>query len=927
MGLVGIKEQWLKSKVLLSYRAGTLLALLTIIWFLVAYSIFQTKVNQQSELLYEKVINQAELSLVSLLADAKAVLDESEMLMKYKKIIAPDKQVSMLKHLFVERLGQTSGLMQARLLDASGMERLKVVNTNTYPVAIDKSKLINKSHRDYHQNALTLKLNQYRLSKLEPNKEYGKVVKPVQYTTRLSKGLFLNEQMEFYVLVNLDFNHYMFELARSMPEGVSVYIKTDNFGWIYTPSVSAFEGSESFTQQPQKIQVFDQAPFPMIGAVGVELNLEEKNKYIYSYQLFNKKFFEKKFSDILMIDTQAQLFVKLDQDFLISEALGDRDFKQFLLILAFGWLMGAVPILILRRHDKLSLVSSVVSDRSNSITEQCLNNSQMNSLFNATDNGSIFVDQSGQILLINQRARELADVDAGADLKSMRDDEGLKILWFRLLSSEGEKAALELRGKDLLVSYKEVLLPESVYYMINLSDNSLQKYFENILQEHLLLDQSTLLPNKVALEQAIKADLDTDRPFTLCLVNLQGMSLIADALGHNKADSGLLALADKIKKCLDDNGELYRIAGYEVALKLNFNDRKEIKDLFLKLHQICLKPINIDGQAFFVSLQAGVSFYPEDSESRSGLIRQAYLALQSAKTRRDQSLCFFEQSMEMQTRRKIQLEVDVRRALASEEFVVYLQPKISMKENAEVSGFEALSRWRHPQRGILLPEEFIDQVETGPMAVRFGYLALKNSARAAKAINEEFNTNYRIAVNFSTYQLFDSELLIKTINILEKEACPSSWLGIEVTETSMMHDTDAAVKVLASLVDMGFEVAIDDFGTGYSSLSYLKKLPVQTLKVDRTFIRNIVRDKDDFSIVQASVSMAHAIGMKIIAEGVEDQSTHQMLVDLGIDEGQGYLYSRPCSLKSSMAWLRSLPGSGVDAYQSKVIGLHSMSRH
>ncbi len=916
------------------YRAKVLALFITSLFLLAGYFFLQYKVSDLADSKQREVINQIDLAVVNAVSEARAVADTTAMILNTFSNTEPKKIESPISEVLRQRLSESPEIMQARWMDASGLERVKVVNTSLRPVIIAKEDLINKSSRDYHQQSVLLKPDQYYLSPLEANKEFGKVVHPVQYTMRLSKGLFKDEKISSYLILNIAFNNVMGAIYERISDNVKLYVRTDENGWIYTPSVGYMKqrGGAGLGQSAEDSDFMQQAELSSKMQTWLASSMPsptfEQDAYVADHSVFNGSFFSKSFSTNLLAKTNAKFYIVLDSHLLLKETLQAEDTHKILTVFVFGWVMSMLPIIALQRYDHLrdKLIVDNASDESMSFR---LQEPWMKMLFDSLQNGVILADQNGVILTVNQRARELVDIPKDQHPRTMRDDDSLKMLWFRLLSSEGEKTSIELRGKILLVSYQEITTKEHSYYMVNVLDNSLQKYFEDILQEQILRDQSTLLPNKVALEQDIKADLDAERKFALSLVNIQGINLVADSLGHHKADSGLLNITNTIQEALDESTVLYRMGGSEIALKIMETDRKKIKDVLEHISEICSKPLSIDGQDFFMTLQTGVSVCPDDSESRAGLIRQAYLALQSSRTKRGQHISFFDQSMEKKTKRQIKLEAEVRRGLSSEEFLVYLQPKIFMRNDNKIASFEALSRWRHPQRGILLPADFIDQVETGPMAVRFGYLAFKNTVMASKQLNERLKTEYRLAVNFSTHQLFDAELLHKLVKILEELECPSKWIGIEVTETSMMHDTDAAVRVLASLVDMGFEVAIDDFGTGYSSLSYLKKLPVQTIKVDRAFIRNIARDKDDRSIVEASVSMAHAIGMNVVAEGVEDQVTHRMLVDLGVDEGQGYLYAHPSSVDDTIHWAQRISDQGLDVYQEnhqdKVVGFNKKS--
>jgi diguanylate cyclase (GGDEF)-like protein len=315
---------------------------------------------------------------------------------------------------------------------------------------------------------------------------------------------------------------------------------------------------------------------------------------------------------------------------------------------------------------------------------------------------------------------------------------------------------------------------------------------------------------------------------------------------------------------------------------------KRILDLFRM-------PIVINEQKIFVTCNLGLSLYPSDAENSDDLIRHSLTAKQYAKQMPGQNnFQYYDAQMQLLSQKQMELEVELRRATENEEWVLFYQPKIDIA-TGNIKGVEALIRWNHPQRGVLSPYEFIDFAERRGFIVPIGNWVLKEACVQAKKWLALGIKDVKIAINLSSEQLRHKNLTTQVLDLLDELELPPRHLELEITETSLMLDLDAAINTLNRLHCRGITISVDDFGTGYSSLSYLKNLPIDTLKIDRSFIKEITNDSYDKNIVKTIISLAHGMDLFVIAEGVENQEQYELLKEMSCDVIQGYLFSKPLS--------------------------------
>ena len=304
------------------------------------------------------------------------------------------------------------------------------------------------------------------------------------------------------------------------------------------------------------------------------------------------------------------------------------------------------------------------------------------------------------------------------------------------------------------------------------------------------------------------------------------------------------------------------------------------------------KPFIVDAQEFHITASIGISTYPGDSEDMQGLLKNADIAMYRAKEQGKNNYQFYSAQMNVHTLERLALESDLRRALERNEFLLHYQPKVDIG-SGRIIGMEALVRWQQPGKELIPPAQFIPLAEETGLIVPIGEWVLKTACARNKAWQEQGLPRLRIAVNLSARQFAHESLLTDVARVLNETGLDPAWLEFEITESMVMHDPEHAVTLLSRLKAMGIHLSIDDFGTGYSSLSYLKRFPIDSVKIDRSFIQDLPGDGDDAAITRAIIAMAHSLRLKVIAEGVETEAQLGFLREHGCDEMQGYLFSRP----------------------------------
>ena len=431
---------------------------------------------------------------------------------------------------------------------------------------------------------------------------------------------------------------------------------------------------------------------------------------------------------------------------------------------------------------------------------------------------------------------------------------------------------------------------------------------ENSLLRMAQYDFLTGLPNRQQFqEQLDKILVDAgrlQRRVAVLCVGLDDFKGINEQFSYQTGDQLLLALADRLRGHSGRLGALARLGGDQFALvQADIEQPYEAAELAQNVLDDLEAPFALDLEEIRLRATIGITLFPEDGDSTEKLLQKAEQTMTLAKSRSRNRYQFYIASVDSEMRRRRELEKDLREALSKNQLHLVYQPQISYRDHSVV-GVEALLRWTHPEHGMVPPDQFIPLAEQNGTIIALGEWVLDQACKQLREWHDLGFSNLRMAVNLSTVQLHHNELPRVVNNFLQMYRLPPRSLELEVTETGLMEDISTAAQHLLSLRRSGALIAIDDFGTGYSSLSYLKSLPLDKIKIDKSFVQDLVQDDDDTTIVRAIIQLGKSLGMQVIAEGVETSEQEAYVISEGCHEGQGYLYSKPLPARELLAFLK-----------------------
>jgi len=439
-------------------------------------------------------------------------------------------------------------------------------------------------------------------------------------------------------------------------------------------------------------------------------------------------------------------------------------------------------------------------------------------------------------------------------------------------------------------------------------DISERKRAEEIINFQLYHDLLTNLPNRALfrdrLNLAISQARRQDSQLAVMFLDMDRFKVINDSLGHLAGDQLLQAVAGRLTTCLRDSDTLARVGGDEFNLLIpDIAGREDAVMIATKIFDQLKQPVQLEGHEVFVSFSIGIALFPQDGASMEVLIKNADMAMYHTKSHGKNGYEFFSDNMKGLFQQQLSMENSIRRALDGNQFELFYQPQMEVSSGG-ICGMEALLRWHHPERGLLLPDDFIPLSEESQLIIRIGNWVLEAACRELRKWIKAGLDDIILAVNISAAQLEQQGFVKGILETLSRYGVPGNCLELEITENVLMHDMDKAVSKLRKLAAHGVRVAVDDFGVGYSSLGYLKSLPLNTLKIDRSFISEIRSSQDRNSIVTAIIAMARELNLEIVAEGVENQGQMDYLRALNCCKAQGYLLGYPVSAKEARQALK-----------------------
>ncbi|SBS26932.1 Cyclic di-GMP phosphodiesterase Gmr [Marinomonas aquimarina] len=581
----------------------------------------------------------------------------------------------------------------------------------------------------------------------------------------------------------------------------------------------------------------------------------------------------------------------------------------------------SVPAAFDRRHhkDELGRLKSTFNELwlrlSNALDALERSHQHSKAMISHAADGIIVLDQNYQIRVVNEAAEKLVSMSAESLTDMPLASLGSTGFWTSLESSLHELAVDDVMSAETTLSNKQGLVPVEIRiskYMVQgesevvllMRDLSERKEAQQRINRLSFYDSLTRLPNRALMTdhlQKAMSDMSQDAFGVLIILDLDRFKTVNDALGHNVGDQLLVEVVDALVPLVPPNTTFARLGGDEfVFLWSNVRGSKNennvaVVNFMQRILKECAEVKHVEGHDLHVTGSMGVSFFDGTEESTATVMRQADTALYKAKELGRNTFAFFQEDMQSLSDARLQMEKSLYRAVKMNEFEVYYQPQNN--QYGELIGAEALLRWNDRERGFVPPMEFIPIAEDIGLIHDLGRFVLQQTTQQVASWRKQglWQDDWRISINVSPMQFSYANLLKDISQALQNSGMPATMMDIEITETALMSDLDRALDIMEQIRELGISLSVDDFGTGYSSLKYLKDLPIDRLKIDQSFVRDLIHDKDDYAIVMAVIAMANALSLKVLAEGVETQEHFEQLEALGCISYQGYYFGRPCS--------------------------------
>jgi diguanylate cyclase (GGDEF)-like protein len=459
--------------------------------------------------------------------------------------------------------------------------------------------------------------------------------------------------------------------------------------------------------------------------------------------------------------------------------------------------------------------------------------------------------------------------------------------------------------KPFNMSHLEAAVERALRQAVLLQEKQIYKdQIENMLRERTAevdrlayYDTLTNLPNRTLFEdrlaQALAVGQRSNQALAVLFVSLDQLKKVNDTLGHVLGDLLLKEVASRLRLCVTEGDTVALFGGEEFAILLTtIGQTSDVVEVVGTIREVLKPSFDLNGQELFGTASMGISFFPMDGADSQSLLKNAGAALYRAKTAGGDNYQFYTADMHAIASKRLALETSLRQAIENGELLLHYQPRVEV-ESLRITGVEALVRWQNPLMGLVSPADFIPLAEETGLILPIGDWVLREACRQNKAWQEKGFATMRVGVNISALQLQRQDLAESVIQILKETQLAPEFLELELTESSIMSNAKSTIDVLTKLQTMGVMISVDDFGTGFSSLSYLKRLPIDALKIDQSFIRDVSTDQDDAALVMAIITLAHNLRLLVVAEGVETEEQWNFLHLLKCDEIQGFLFSKP----------------------------------
>jgi len=563
---------------------------------------------------------------------------------------------------------------------------------------------------------------------------------------------------------------------------------------------------------------------------------------------------------------------------------------------------------------QIMLVARDVTEKNRVMREISEREEFLRSIMDTTVDGLVTINEMGIIETANPAAERIFDYRSGGlsgekiaslipDARGRRQSDSQTVLR-SLENAQGSATGREVTGLrregstfPLEVSLSDFVLRDRTHYIAVMRDITERKRAEDKLKFLATRDPLTHLPNRYLFnERLLEATQSTDKSGSktaVLFIDLDNFKHINDAMGHSAGDVVLQLAGKRLESCVRGRDMVARLSGDEFTVILeDVREEGEVEAVATRMLRQLSQPFHVDGKELYTSGSIGVIVYPDNCENVNDLLKNVYTASHHAKKQGRNNFQFYSSTLSANALRRMSIEHGLRHALENDEFHIAYQAKVDLS-TGRIIGAEALARWDNPDLGPVSPVEFVPVAEETGLIVPIGDWILETACREAKIWFDKGLEHVSVAVNLSVRQFQQGALAERVDEVLKLTGLPSRCLDLELTESMLVENAEETVRVLKELKALGVSLSIDDFGTGYSSLSYLTKFPLDALKVDRSFVTSLPDNPDAVTMAKAIVNMAKNLGLKVIAEGVENERQSTFLHGLGSDIGQGYLFSRP----------------------------------
>jgi diguanylate cyclase (GGDEF)-like protein/PAS domain S-box-containing protein len=575
----------------------------------------------------------------------------------------------------------------------------------------------------------------------------------------------------------------------------------------------------------------------------------------------------------------------------------------------YGFCSGIIFIVLIKLFFKRSSVN-----RTQQLINPDNNNSLFNSLFANSMNGIAVLDSGGHVLRINLAFEQMLgyteqEITHKLISSFVLQEESEQILQQQLQKSPNAMPSSFITAAQHKIGYRVDLKVSTVPialddisnqgYLLVCEDVTERKRFDEHIRHMSFYDDMTGLPNRQLFQEELTnllqaASQQDDNKLAVFYADVDDFRIINESFGFEHGNMVLLQLAERFMRCIGENDFLARSEGDQFSFCYpNVRDIDHAMDLAQSIIRVMDQPFVVDQQEVYISICIGIVLQLDENETADILMRNADIALTRAKDKEKNNIQVFHIDMESNSIQRLKLENELRRAIINQEFILHYQPQIDI-HTAQIIGMEALVRWMHPTKGLIPPNEFISLAEETGFIVQIGDWVLYEACRQNKEWQEKGYLHVPVSVNLSMRQITERNIINRISEVLNQTGLPAQYLEVEITE-SMTMDVEHASAWLIELKKLGIQVAIDDFGTGYSSLSYIKQFPIDKLKIDRSFVNDMLLDPNNATIVSTIIAMTRQLNLKVIAEGVETKEQLLFLQEKQCDEVQGYLFSPPVS--------------------------------